>query len=177
MGAGKVPDLGDYNMLDEEKIKLMTKVTIYEKHEEMGDMILSRYYREDYVQYGCLKTLVATTFCYWITVAVYILLKFEKVLADLNNIDYFKIITWLMVGYVGVMVVFYLYAFVVYNYKYAKAKPGIVKYNKWLRNLVKLYDEDEAKSWIKSGKVKVYSEIGGSMDELDFDLPTEGGAK
>ena len=102
-------------MLDEEKIKLMTKVTIYEKHEEMGDMILSRYYREDYVQYGCLKTLVATTFCYWITVAVYILLKFEKVLADLNNIDYFKIITWLMVGYVGVMVVFYLYAFVVFR--------------------------------------------------------------
>ena len=37
-------------MLDEEKIKLMTKVTIYEKHQEMGDMILSRYYREDYVQ-------------------------------------------------------------------------------------------------------------------------------
>ena len=49
-------------MLDEEKIKLMTKVTIYEKHQEMGDMILSRYYREDYVQYGCLKTLVGALF-------------------------------------------------------------------------------------------------------------------
>ena len=155
-------------MLDYDKIKLMTKVTIYEKNEDMDSLIMSKYYREDYVQYGCLKTLVAATFCYWIVVAVYILLWFEKILEDLNHIDYFKIITMLMTGYVITLVVFYLYAFVVYNYKYANAKPGIVQYNKWLNNLVKLYNEDEAHDSIISGKVKVYSEIGGD-DEIDFE--------
>ncbi len=159
-------------MLDEEKIKLMTKITIYEKNEGLEDLILSKYYKEDYVQYGCLKTLVAATFCYWIIVAVYILLQFEKFLADLNHIDYFKIISWLMIGYVITLAVFYMYAFIVYNYKYSKAKPGIVQYNKWLKKLVKSYESDETRDDIRTGKVKVYSGIGGFDDELEFeDMP------
>ena len=161
-------------MLDEEKIKLMTKITIYEKNEGLEDLILSKYYKEDYVQYGCLKTLVAATFCYWIIVAVYILLQFEKFLADLNHIDYFKIISSLMIGYVITLAVFYIYAFIVYNYKYSKAKPGMVQYNKWLKKLVKSYESDETKDDIRTGKVKVYSGIGGFDEELDFeDMPAE----
>ena len=34
-------------MLDEEKIRLMTQVSIYEKNEEFGSLVLARYYRED----------------------------------------------------------------------------------------------------------------------------------
>ena len=164
-------------MLDEEKIKLMTKVTIYEKNEGLDDLILSKYYKEDYVQYGCLKTLVAATFCYWIIVAVYILLKFEKVLADLNHIDYFKVISYLMVGYVATLAVFYIYAFIVYNYKYSKAKPGMVQYNKWLKQLVKSYESDEAKDSITSGRVKVYSGIGGFDENFEFEGPEDTGRK
>ena len=156
-------------MLDEEKIKLMTKITIYEKNEGLEDLILSKYYKEDYVQYGCLKTLVAATFCYWIIVAVYIVLSFEKVLADLNHIDYFGVISKLMVGYVITLAIFYIYAFIVYNYKYSKAKPGMVQYNKWLKKLVKSYESDETRDDIRSGKVKVYSGIGGFDEDFDFE--------
>ena len=169
-------------MLDEEKIKLMTKVTIYEKNEEMDALLMSKYYKEDYVKYGCLKTMVVVTFAYWITVAVTIFLRFEQVMNDLNHIDYFKIISKLMIGYVLVMAVFYLYAFVVYNYRYAKEKPGIIRYNRWLKQLFKLYEEEEARENILSGKVKVYSQIGGEdEEELPPEMPrrksepTEGG--
>ena len=30
-------------MLDEEKIKLMTKISIYEKNEDLDDLVLSKY--------------------------------------------------------------------------------------------------------------------------------------
>ncbi|SNU08314.1 hypothetical protein SAMN06297422_11760 [Lachnospiraceae bacterium] len=153
-------------MLDEEKIKLMTRISIYEKNEEINDLSLSRYYREDYVKFGCLKTIIATTICYWLCIAVYVLINFEKVLNDLNTMDYFKVISRLMGGYVLVMVVFYIYAFIVYNFKYMKAKPGIIKYNRDLGKLIKLYEKEEVQSQIKSGRVKVYSDIGGDMEEL-----------
>ena len=157
-------------MLDEEKIKLMTKVTIYEKNEEMDALLMSKYYKEDYVKYGCLKTMVVVTFAYWITVAVFILLRFEQVMDNLNNMDYFKIITRLMIGYVIVMAVFYLYAFIVYNFKYDKRKSGIIRYNRWLKQLYKLYEEEEARENIRSGKIKVYSQIGGNEeDELSVE--------
>ena len=143
-------------MLDEEKIKLMTRISIYEKNEEINDLSLSRYYREDYVKFGCLKTIIATTICYWLCIAVYVL----------NTMYYFKVISRLMGGYVLVMVVFYIYAFIVYNFKYMKAKPGIIKYNRDLGKLIKLYEKEEVQSQIKSGRVKVYSDIGGDMEEL-----------
>ena len=48
-------------MLDKKKIKLMTRISIYEKNEDTNDLALSKFYKEDYAKYGCLKTLVATT--------------------------------------------------------------------------------------------------------------------
>ncbi|MCR5215290.1 MAG: hypothetical protein K6E10_12825 [Eubacterium sp.] len=161
-------------MLDEDKIRLMTKITIYEKNEEPGELSMSKYYREDYVKLGCLKTLVVTTFCYWLLVAVYILLNLENIMKDINTMDYFKVMSVLMSGYVGAMIVFYLYAFLIYNYKYAKAKPHLVRYNKNLRRLIKLYEKEEVKNQIEDGTVKVYSEIGGFADLNDTE---QGGSK
>ena len=153
-------------MLDEEKIKLMTRISIYEKNEDINDLAMSKFYKEDYAKYGCLKTLVATTVCYWLCVAVYVLINFQEVLNNLNNMDYFKTISRLMAGYVAVMVVFYIYAFIVYNFKYVKAKKRIIRYNRDLSKLIKLYEKDEAHDQVIKGKVKVYSGIGGDMDDL-----------
>ena len=159
-------------MLDEEKIKLMTKITIYEKNEDINDLELSRYYKEDYVKYGCLKTLIATTVAYWLCIAVYVLINFEKVLNDINTMDYFRVISLLMGGYIVSMIVFYIYAFIVYNYKYSKAKHGIIRYNRYLTKLIKLYEKDEAHNQVLKGKVKVYSEIGGDMEE-EYEIPNQ----
>lgn len=159
-------------MLDEEKIKLMTKITIYEKNEDTADLTMSRYYKEDYVKYHCLKTLVSVTICYWLVFALYILINFEEVLNTLNTMDYFKVISRLMFGYVIAMGVFYLYAFIVYNFKYSKAKKGLVEYNSNLKKLIKLYEHEESREQILTGKVKVYSEIGG-FDELDLEQKGE----
>lgn len=155
-------------MLDEEKIRLMTKVTIYEKNEELRDLALSRFYKEDYVKYGCLRTLVVTTFCYWMCIGVYILLSFEQVLNELNEMDYFKVITKLMLGYVVVLAIFYVYGFIVYNHKFRKARPRLLRYNRYLKKLIKLYEKDEAEEQILTGKVKIYSQIGGFDDMPDF---------
>ncbi|HBZ03727.1 MAG TPA: hypothetical protein DEO83_07970 [Lachnospiraceae bacterium] len=154
-------------MLDKKKIKLMTRISIYEKNEDTNDLALSKFYKEDYAKYGCLKTLVATTVCYWLCIAVYILMNFEQVLNNLNTMDYFKTISRLMGGYIITMIVFYIYAFVVYNIKYIKAKKGIISYNRDLSRLIKLYEKQEAHDRVIKGKVKVYSDIGGDMDDYE----------
>ena len=153
-------------MLDEEKIKLMSKVTIYEEKERTKGLMLSKFYKEDYVKYGCLKTLISTTICYWLCVAVYVFINFEKVLNDLNDMDYFKVISHLVGGYIVAMLIFYLYGFVVYNYKYSKAKPHILEYNRSLKKLIKLYEKDDIRNDITRDKIKVYTQIGGDDEEI-----------
>ena len=83
-------------MLDEEKIRLMTRISIYEKEQEHDELVLSHYYREDYVRYGCLRTLVVATLTYWSVVAMYILYRFQELLREINTMDYFDIIGKLM---------------------------------------------------------------------------------
>ncbi|MCR5105456.1 MAG: hypothetical protein K6B68_13565 [Eubacterium sp.] len=150
-------------MLDEEKIKLMTRITIYEKNQEHGELSLSKYYKEDYVKYGCLKTLIVSALCYWIVIAIYVLMHLEELMNDLNSLDYFTIGKELVKYCVIVMIIFYVYAFIVYNVKYTLAKPGLIQYNKDLKQLISMYEADEAKEDVMAGRVKVYSEIGGEM--------------
>ena len=39
-------------MLNEEKIRLMTKISIYEKNEEYGDLVLARYAKKGLIRYN-----------------------------------------------------------------------------------------------------------------------------
>ena len=55
-------------MLNENKIKMMTKMAIYEKNEGRQMIKNSRYFKGDYVAFGVLRTLIATTFAYIIMV-------------------------------------------------------------------------------------------------------------
>lgn len=161
-------------MLDEIKVKLMTKIAIFEKREEDHNLRLSHFYREDYIKYGCLRTLVTTTISYWFLIAVYILLRFEKILGELNNKDYFRLIVALMAGWIVTMIVFFLYAFIVYSVRYEKGRKKIVSYNKNLKKLMKLYEirNREAHSNSNDDIHKapiIYHNIGG--DESQENVP------
>ena len=75
-------------MLNENKIKMMTKMAIYEKNEGRQMIKNSRYFKGDYVAFGVLRTLIATTFAYIIMVILYVLCNLEKLVADINSLDY-----------------------------------------------------------------------------------------
>ena len=104
-------------MLDEIKIKLMTKVAIYEKNEADRDLRLSHYYKEDYIKFGCLKTMITSTVAYWLVLGVYIMLRYEKILEDLNDADYYKLMVKILLGWGLTLAVFFVYSFIVYAIK------------------------------------------------------------
>lgn len=125
-------------MIDEKKVRLMTKLAIYEKHEANKSLTISKYYKSDYVRYNVLKTWVAATVVYWTIIAAYVFLKFDDLLAKINEIDYFDLMYKMLGGYVIVCLAYYLFSSMVYNYRYSKAKPGLVKYNANLKKLIAL---------------------------------------
>ncbi len=157
-------------MLNEVKIKLMTRVAIYEKTEERNGLLMSKYFKEDYVKFGCLRTLVLVTICYWLIVGIYVATNFDKLLTDINNMDYFKLMSIMLSGYVGVAAVFYVYSFIVFSFRYYRARPGIVEYNKNLKKIIKLYEVEEREFGAPGvAKTRVYSNIGGDFDDLPQD--------
>lgn len=161
-------------MINQDKVKLMTHIAIYEKNEENKDLVLGKYYKEDYIKYNCLKTLVTSTICYWMFVAVYLLLKYQDILKQINEIDYFKAIGLLMAGFVGFALIYQVFAFVVYAIRYYRARPGLIEYNRNLKKLI-VFGEKKVKPnrKKKTKTLQVRSGVGGDELELDFETPEE----
>ncbi|MBE5944703.1 MAG: hypothetical protein E7258_07260 [Lachnospiraceae bacterium] len=125
-------------MVDESKVRLMTKLEIYEKHEKSRNLILSRYYKSDYVRLNVLKTWIASTVVYWTIIAIYVMMTFDDILAEINDMDYFGVMYKLLGGYVIYCVIYFVFAQLLYSYRYSKAKPGLIKYNSNLKDLIEL---------------------------------------
>ncbi|MCR5292920.1 MAG: hypothetical protein K6E28_08590 [Eubacterium sp.] len=130
-------------MIDEQKVRLMTKIAVFEEKEENSELIMSKYFLKDYVKFHCLTTLLSSTFCYWIIVAAYVFINFDNILSELNLEDYFDVIAQLMKWYVIFCGVFFIIGFIVYTIRFMVARKDILAYNKNLTRLYNYLDDEE----------------------------------
>lgn len=150
-------------MIDENKVRLMTKLAVYEKKEDNRNLVISKYYKSDYVRYNVLKTWVASTVVYWSVVGAYVFMEFDTLLAKINDLDYFNIMYKMLGGYVAFCLIYFLFASVLYNYRYSKAKPGLIAYNVNLKALIN-YDA--------GGRVVENSEVKLATESVNTDVNT-----
>ena len=59
-------------MINEEKVRLMTKCAIYEDNKGKEEIPLAGYFKTDYVRYHGLKTMIAVFFAFLVMLFVYI---------------------------------------------------------------------------------------------------------
>lgn len=126
-------------LLNENKIKMMTKMAIYEKNEGRRMLKNSHYFKGDYVAFGVLRTLIAVTFAYIIMVILYILCNMEKLMADINSLDYAAVGRKLGLYYVLMLIVYTVIAGMVYAYQYDCSRKGLKKYFSRLNKLERFY--------------------------------------
>lgn len=127
-------------MLNENKIKMMTKMAIYEKNEGRTMIKTAKYYKGDFIAYGILKTAIATTLGYIMLVIMYALCNLEKLVAEINTLDYASIGRLLIVYYVIIVLIFSIIAFFVYSNQYEKSRKGLKRYFSRLNKLERFYN-------------------------------------
>ena len=130
-------------MLNESKIKMMTKMAAYEKHEGREDIAICRYFKSDYVSLGVLKTGIAITLAYLVCAALYFVCHIDEYLRNLANLDFNGIVVGLGKYYIITLIIFSVMAFVIYYVRYEKAKKNIRAYEKRLKKLEKFYKNEE----------------------------------
>ena len=130
-------------MLDEQKIKLMTKLAFYEETQGKEDFKISEYYRKDYAALHILCSIL------WVT-AGYVCLGALIVLAGLdslmNSMSTGLIIIMGLLAIVGYFVLVIVYAVVsshVFNRKHRQARQRVKKYNHNLTRLLKMYEKEK----------------------------------
>ncbi len=130
-------------MIDEQKVRLMTNIAIFEKKEEDRELQMSKYFMKDYVKYHCLTTLLSSTFCFFVVVGAYVFINFDNILVEMNLEDYFGIIGHLMKWYIIFCLVFLIMGFIVYSVRFMLARKDILAYNKNLTRLYNYLEQEE----------------------------------
>jgi hypothetical protein len=135
--------MGETEMVNREKVILMTKLAMYEQSTGREDLEKGKYFKHDYVKYNCLKTLVSTTLMFLLIVVAYIYYNMGTIIEKLTELDYLDIASRLLIGYGITCVAFMVMAWFLYSYRYLKAKPRLIKYNQNLKKLMAYYNQGD----------------------------------
>ncbi len=132
-------------MLNENKVKMMTKMAIYEKNEGKRMLKMSRYYKGDFVTLGILKSIIASTLAFAVMVIFFALCNMEKIVSEVNTMDYTLIAKKIGAYYIIFLVVFSIIAGIINAYQYDKSRAGLKKYLSRLNKLERFYNNQNKK--------------------------------
>lgn len=128
-------------MLSEERIILMTKMASYESNEGKKNMAIGKYFRSDYIAIQVLKSILYGTIAFFIVFGLYILYDFETFMQDLYKMDLLAFARNILIYYAVSVVSYGVLSYIVYSYRYAKAKKNLKCYYHNLKKLNTMYSE------------------------------------
>ena len=125
-------------MLNEERIRLMTRMAAYEEREGKKDISISGYFRGDYISFQLLKSAIYATVGFALAVAMYVLYNMETFLEDFYKMDMLEFLKGILSKYCLVLAIYLVISYFVYSYRYHKAKKHVKQYNNLLRALLQM---------------------------------------
>lgn len=129
-------------MLNEERIILMTKLASYESGEGKRNAAIGNYFRSDYIGMQIMKSVICSTIAFFACFGMYILYDFEMFMMDIYKMDLFVFAKNLLMLYGGIVIGFAVLTYLIYSYRYRRAKKSLKNYYNNLRRLSSLYDKN-----------------------------------
>ena len=130
-------------MLNEERIILMTKMASYEEREGKKNVAIGKYFRGDYIAIQINKKGFCATIAFVIVFALYILYDFENFMLDLYKMDLISFAQNILIYYGVTVVIYGVISYLIYSYRYAKAKKSLKCYYHNLKKLNSLYSKQQ----------------------------------
>jgi uncharacterized membrane protein required for colicin V production len=132
-------------MLDNKKIKIMTKLAAFEQGKCKEDIKISKYYKTDYIRYQVIKTAVSITIGYLLILCLIGLYHAEFLISKIVTLNIVRIGQYLLGFYIIIMAVYITGALIGYSIKYDYSRKNLSKYFKLLKKLNKHYQDDSTK--------------------------------
>ncbi|MCR4998425.1 MAG: hypothetical protein K6A05_01135 [Lachnospiraceae bacterium] len=130
-------------MLNEERVRLMTKMAMFEKKEGQNIAPILNYTKKDYISSRKLIAFLIGTVLYGGLFGIVLAALFFTVIL---NIDRITILLILLIGVIGYLLFIYLYLLIVHrraNRKYKRESHKLENYRQAWDRLEKLYEREE----------------------------------
>ena len=126
-------------MLNEEKIRLMTGIAMYEKKAKKEIFPVTRYFKSDYIGSYMIRSTLLYTFISVCLAGVWILYQIEDILNTMDFSVLINLAKYIGILYVAGLILYLLLTYLVYARRYDKASKSMKIYQAKLRRLEKKY--------------------------------------
>lgn len=133
-------------MLNEEKVKIMNRLAMYEQGEGKKYLPVSKYYRTDYIRLALIKNFFLVTIGYGLMLVGLAAYFGEYLMENIHKMNLVRMGIYIVVGYAGVLLLYSLVTYIQYSVKYHRAKKSVKRYYEELTRLEKIYGREEKKS-------------------------------
>ena len=133
-------------MLNLEKVKLMTKLSMYENTEGKIHLPVSKYYRSDYIGLALIKNFFLTTIGYLLLVAAGLTYYGEYLLNNIHKMNLVTLGGALAAGYIILLIVYSVLTYIQYTLRYLRAKKSVKGYYVILSRLAQMYEREEKRA-------------------------------
>ena len=132
-------------MLNEDKIRIMSRCAMYEKGKGKEDIRIHHYFQSDYIRLNTLKTLIGVTFCFVLCFGLYLMLNAEYYMDNIITLDLMSFGKEILIIYGIVLIIFALISILFYGWKYSDARKRVVEYEKDIQTLKEMNNGTEDK--------------------------------
>lgn len=129
-------------MLNEEKIRLMTRLTVYEEGLGIKDKRTAEYFQNDYVLSGLIGSFVAGTLAWGVCAAVYCGYFFEEIFFSVYENRLGSYLQLAVTSYIVFILLFLAFTFTVYYRKSAAFARRRMMYEQDLKELEEICDRE-----------------------------------
>lgn len=129
-------------MLNEDKVKLMTRMAMYEGKDGTEDFKISAYYRKDYSGFHTIVTIIWVTIGYLIAVGVGAMAFMDEIIKRFNMSFLIMLCICLVTGYIVTVVLYGIVASQFYQKKHNDARQRVKKFNHDLTRLNRMYEKE-----------------------------------
>lgn len=130
-------------MINEERVKELYQVAIYDQRDEDTQEQVKSYFKSDYIGKEIIKSFFSGTFAFIFIGVLYGLYKSEAILADINTMDYAQVGASVVVLYIVFMMIYLFITLLVYTIRYNVAFKKLNKYGEHLKKLNKIYERED----------------------------------
>ena len=132
-------------MLNEEKVKSMTKAAAYEKGPKKKNIEIANYFRTDYIALQLIKSAVAYVVAFALLVVIWGMTGTEEFMLNITHAEYIQqFLKTLIILFILGLLLYEGAVFSYYSRKYRKASESVDEYQVYLKKINKFYETQES---------------------------------
>lgn len=130
-------------MLNNEKIILMTKLSLYEQKNQKKEIKTGKYFKSDYMLIKMLGSFTSVTVGYLLCLVLWIIYSSDWMLAKMTTTGSFiGMVVVLVIIYVALCAAYMVFSYAFFSHRFRKIRRNLKEYNGDLKTLHRIQEQE-----------------------------------